>query len=154
MRAVVTGGAGFLGSHVCERLIREGWEVICIDNVITGNLSNIAHLIEKGLHFSEQDVNDKVRVEQQIDLVLHFASPASPRDYLLYPLETLKAGSLGTLNTLELAKEKGAIYFLASTSEVYGDPEIHPQPESYWGHVNPIDLGAFTTRPSDSPRRR
>lgn len=138
MRAVVTGGAGFLGSHVCERLIREGWEVLCIDNLMTGSLSNIAHLIGKGLAFIEQDVNEKVRVEESIDVVLHFASPASPRDYLLYPIETLKAGSLGTLNTLELAKAKGAMYLLASTSEVYGDPEVHPQPESYWGHVNAI----------------
>lgn len=138
MRAVVTGGAGFLGSHVCERLIREGWEVICIDNLITGSLSNITHLIGNGLAFIEHDVNEEIRVEQHIDAVLHFASPASPRDYLLYPIETLKAGSLGTLNTLELARSKGAIYLLASTSEVYGDPEVHPQPESYWGRVNPI----------------
>ncbi|MFQ5881351.1 MAG: UDP-glucuronic acid decarboxylase family protein [Candidatus Methylomirabilales bacterium] len=138
MRAVVTGGAGFLGSHVCERLIREGWDVLCIDNILTGSLSNIAHLIGNGLTFMEQDVNEKLVVEGSVGAVLHFASPASPRDYLRYPIETLKVGSVGTLRTLEFAKAKGAIYLLASTSEVYGDSEVHPQSESYWGRVNPI----------------
>jgi dTDP-glucose 4,6-dehydratase len=139
MRVVVTGGAGFLGSHICELLIARGDEVIAFDNLSTGNLSNLDGIIEhKGFSFRRHDVTGSLDLEGPVDAVMHLASPASPKDYLDMPIETLKVGSLGTLNTLDLALAKGARYFLASTSEVYGDPEIHPQSESYWGHVNPI----------------
>jgi dTDP-glucose 4,6-dehydratase len=139
MRAVVTGGAGFLGSHLCDRLLDEGWEVLTLDNFITGAAENLRHL--KGnakFRMRRADVSEPLRVDGRVEYVLHFASPASPPDYLKHPIETMRVGSLGTMNTLELARKKGARYFLASTSECYGDPEVSPQPESYWGHVNPV----------------
>ena len=138
-RIVVTGGAGFLGSHICESLIQRGDEVVAIDNLLTGSVDNIAHLFgEKGFVFVEHDVTNFVHVSGRVDAVMHFASPASPVDYLEHPIKTLKVGSLGTHKTLGLAKDKGARYMLASTSEVYGDPKVHPQTEDYWGHVNPV----------------
>jgi dTDP-glucose 4,6-dehydratase len=138
-RAVVTGGAGFLGSHLCERLLDDGYEVLCIDNFATGASANVAHLVERpGFRLVRADVTDYLHVGGEVDLVLHFASPASPVDYLKLPIETLKVGSIGTLHTLGLAREKGSRYLLASTSEAYGDPQVHPQPETYWGHVNPV----------------
>lgn len=137
--AVVTGGAGFLGSHLCDRLLMEDHEVICIDNLLTGNLENIAHLFGKpGFSFIKHDVTNFIHVPGKVDFVLHFASPASPIDYLELPIQTLKVGSLGTHKALGLAKDKHAVFLLASTSEVYGDPLVHPQQESYWGNVNPI----------------
>jgi dTDP-glucose 4,6-dehydratase len=136
---VITGGAGFLGSHLCERLLQDGFEVLCLDNFVTGTPHNVADLIEhEAFRLIRADVTDYVHVVGPLDYVLHFASPASPIDYLQLPIETLKVGSLGTLHTLGLAKEKQARYLLASTSEVYGDPQLHPQPETYWGHVNPV----------------
>ncbi|HYG63563.1 MAG TPA: UDP-glucuronic acid decarboxylase family protein [Thermoanaerobaculia bacterium] len=139
MRAVITGGAGFLGSHLCERLLGEGYEVVCVDNLVTGRLENIAHLQDRpDFTFLRHDVSKPFEVEGDVDCVLHFASPASPIDYLELPIQTLKVGSLGTHNTLGLAKHKRARYLLASTSEVYGDPKEHPQKESYWGNVNPV----------------
>ncbi len=138
-RVVITGGAGFLGSHLCDQFLGRGDEVVVLDNLSTGAVANIEHLFERpGFSFVQHDVSNYVWVPGPVDLVMHFASPASPVDYLELPIQTLKVGSLGTHNTLGLAKAKGAKFFLASTSEVYGDPEIHPQPESYWGHVNPI----------------
>jgi dTDP-glucose 4,6-dehydratase len=138
-RAVVTGGAGFLGSHICERLLAEGWAVVCIDNFLTGSPQNVAHLMGRpGFRLIECDVTGFVHVPGEVDLVLHFASAASPVDYLKLPLETLKVGGLGTLHALGLAREKGARFILASTSEVYGDPLRHPQREDYWGNVNPV----------------
>jgi dTDP-glucose 4,6-dehydratase len=138
-RSLVTGGAGFLGSHLCDRLLQEGHEVICADNLITGNLDNIAHLFgREGFRFIKQDVTEYLYVEGPVRYILHFASPASPVDYLRFPIQTLKVGSLGTHKALGLAKVKKARLLLASTSEVYGDPQVHPQPESYWGHVNPV----------------
>ena len=138
-RAVVTGGAGFLGSHLCERLLRDGYEVVCLDNLCTGSAANVAHLAELGpFRLVRADVTDRVPVVGDVDAVLHFASPASPVDYLRMPLETLRVGSAGTLHALDLAHEKGARFLLASTSEAYGDPQVHPQPETYWGHVNPV----------------
>jgi dTDP-glucose 4,6-dehydratase len=138
-RTLVTGGAGFLGSHLCDRLLREGHEVICADNLITGTADNIAHLLgREGFRFIKQDVTEYLYLEGRLDYLLHFASPASPVDYLRLPIQTLKVGSLGTHKALGLAKAKEARLLLASTSEVYGDPQIHPQPESYWGHVNPV----------------
>ncbi|HPA81296.1 MAG TPA: SDR family oxidoreductase [Thermoanaerobaculales bacterium] len=137
--ALVTGGAGFLGSHLCERLLDEGLHVVCMDNLITGSLANIEHLIGRaGFTFIHHDVTNFIHVPGRLDYILHFASPASPIDYLNLPIQTLKVGSLGTHKALGLAKSKGARFLLASTSEVYGDPLIHPQPESYWGNVNPV----------------
>ena len=138
-RTLITGGAGFLGSHLCDRFVAEGHEVVCMDNLITGNPDNIAHLIgSPQFEFVHHDVSTFVYVAGPLDNVLHFASPASPIDYLKLPIQTLKVGSLGTHNTLGLAKAKGARFLIASTSEVYGDPQVHPQPEDYWGHVNPV----------------
>jgi dTDP-glucose 4,6-dehydratase len=138
-RSLVTGGAGFLGSHLCDRLIREGHKVICIDNLITGDVDNVAHLLgNEAFRFIKHDVTEYLYVEGRLDYILHFASPASPVDYLRLPIQTLKVGSLGTHKALGLAKAKGARLLLASTSEVYGDPQVHPQPETYWGHVNPV----------------
>jgi len=137
--ALVTGGAGFLGSHLCERLLDEGLHVVCMDNLITGSLANIEHLVGRtGFTFIHHDVTNFIHVPGRLDYILHFASPASPIDYLNLPIQTLKVGSLGTHKALGLAKSKGARFLLASTSEVYGDPLIHPQPESYWGNVNPV----------------
>jgi len=138
-RIVVTGGAGFLGSHLCQSLLDRGDQVVCLDNLITGSLSNIEPLFARpGFTFVEHDVSTYTWVEGDVDAVLHFASPASPIDFERIPIQILKVGSLGTHNSLGLAKAKGAKFFLASTSEVYGDPQVHPQPESYWGNVNPI----------------
>lgn len=137
-RVLITGGAGFLGSHLCDRFLLEGWSVIAMDNLITGNPDNITHLFgNKDFKFIHHDVTEFIHVEGDLDLVLHFASPASPIDYLEMPIQTLKVGSLGTHKTLGLAKAKGAKFLLASTSEVYGDPLVHPQKEDYWGNVNP-----------------
>jgi len=138
-RVVITGGAGFLGSHLADALLGRGDHVVAIDNLVTGVRANIEHLFgTPGFTFVEQDVSNFVWVAGDVDAVLHFASPASPIDYLEMPIQTLKVGSLGTHNTLGLAKAKGATYLLASTSEVYGDPLVHPQPEEYWGNVNPV----------------
>jgi dTDP-glucose 4,6-dehydratase len=138
-RAVVSGGAGFLGSHLCEQLLERGVEVVCLDNFLTGSPQNVLHLMENpAFRLVRCDITDFVHVPGPVDLVLHFASPASPLDYLRMPIETLKVGSIGTLHTLGLAHEKGARYVLASTSEVYGDPLQHPQSEDYWGNVNPV----------------
>lgn len=138
-RAVVTGGAGFLGSHLCERLLDEGYAVVCLDNFLTGSPVNVEHLIgNPAFSLVRVDVTEYIHIPGRVDAVLHFASPASPVDYLHLPIETMKVGSLGTLHTLGLAKEKGARFLLASTSEAYGDPQVHPQPETYWGHVNPV----------------
>ena len=138
-RTVVTGGAGFLGSHLCERLLADGDEVIALDNFVTGAPANLEHLLEhERFRLVKTDVTEFIHVPGPVDRVLHFASPASPIDYLLLPIETMKVGSIGTLHALGLAKEKGARFLLASTSEAYGDPQVHPQPESYWGHVNPV----------------
>lgn len=138
-RAVVTGGAGFLGSHICERLLSEDWDVLCLDNFLTSSPRNIGHLrANPRFQLIRMDVTDYIDVPGDINVIFHFASPASPADYLKLPIQTMQAGSLGTLRTLGMAKDKGARYVLASTSEVYGDPEVHPQPESYWGHVNPV----------------
>ena len=139
MRVLITGAAGFLGSHLCDRFIAEGHTVVGMDNLITGNMDNIAHLYgHERFSFIKHNVSQYIYVPGPLDAVLHFASPASPNDYLEYPIPTLKVGSLGTHNTLGLAKQKGARFLLASTSEVYGDPQVNPQPETYWGHVNPI----------------
>jgi dTDP-glucose 4,6-dehydratase len=139
MRILITGAAGFLGSHLCDRFLAEGHEVIGMDNFVTGSPDNIEHLVgNSGFRFIKQDVTEYIHVPGPLDGVLHFASPASPIDYLELPIQTLKVGSLGTHKTLGLAREKRARYLLASTSEVYGDPQVHPQPETYWGHVNPV----------------
>lgn len=138
-RVLITGGAGFLGSHLCDRYLREGYDVICMDNLITGNADNISHLIGNDhFEFIKHDVTNYIHVGGELDLILHFASPASPIDYLKMPIQTLKVGSLGTHKALGLAKAKNARLLLASTSEVYGDPQVHPQAEDYWGNVNPI----------------
>jgi len=140
-KTLVTGGAGFLGSHLCDRLIEEGHSVVCMDNLITGDTDNIEHLFELGqdrFRFVEYDVTDYLHVKGDLDYVLHFASPAAPDDYLEYPIQTMKVGALGTHKALGLAKAKDARLLLASTSEVYGDPLVHPQPEDYWGNVNPV----------------
>lgn len=137
--SVVTGGAGFLGSHLCDRLLREGHRVTAIDNLVTGDTRNIAHLMGKPeFVFVKHDVTNYIFIDGPVDFILHFASPASPIDYLKLPIQTLKVGSLGTHKALGLAKEKHARFLLASTSEVYGDPLVHPQPETYWGNVNPV----------------
>ena len=139
MRILLTGGAGFLGSHLAERLLKEGHQVVCMDNLITGNTDNIAHLSgNENFEFIKHDVSKYIYVKGKIDAVMHFASPASPIDYLEHPIKTLKVGSLGTHNALGVAKEHNARFLLASTSEVYGDPLVNPQPETYWGNVNPI----------------
>ena len=138
-RALITGGAGFLGSHLCELFLARGHEVICMDNFITGSPDNIKHLFGRdGFTFIKQDVTQYIHIDGPLDYVLHFASPASPIDYLEKPIQTLKVGSLGTHKTLGVAKDKGARYLLASTSETYGDPLVHPQREDYWGNVNPV----------------
>jgi dTDP-glucose 4,6-dehydratase len=137
--SVVTGGAGFLGSHLCDRLLKEGQTVVCIDNLITGSIDNIAHLAgNPSFQFIRYDVTNYLFLEGNVDFIYHFASPASPIDYVKLPIQTLKVGSLGTHKALGLAKAKKARFLLASTSEVYGDPLVHPQPESYWGNVNPV----------------
>ena len=139
MRILITGGAGFLGSHLCERLLGMGHEVTCVDNLITGSMDNLAHLAgHERFRFVQHNVCDYLFVEGPLDAVMHFASPASPQDYLEYPIATLKVGALGTHKALGLAKAKNARFLLASTSEVYGDPLVSPQPESYWGNVNPM----------------
>jgi len=141
MRMVITGGAGFLGSHLCDRLLSLGHDVVCLDNLLTGSIHNIAHLMgHEPFRFVKHDVTEYIFIGEPVDAVLHFASPASPRDYLELPIQTLKVGALGTHKTLGLAKSKGARFLLASTSEVYGDPLVNPQPEAYWGNVNPIGL--------------
>jgi len=139
MKILVTGGAGFIGSHLCDRLIKEGNSIVCMDNLITGKKENIGHLLDSpSFEFIEHDVTKYIDIKGDIDYVLHFASPASPVDYLKYPIKTLKVGSLGTHNALGVAKEHKAKFMIASTSEVYGDPLVNPQPETYWGNVNPI----------------
>ncbi|MEW5989440.1 MAG: UDP-glucuronic acid decarboxylase family protein [Chloroflexota bacterium] len=139
MRLLITGGAGFLGSHLCERFLTEGHTVVAMDNLITGSTDNIAHLMgHERFTFIKHNVVNYIYLAGRLDAVLHFASPASPNDYLEHPIHTLKVGSIGTLNAIGLAKAKDARFLLASTSEVYGDPQVNPQPESYWGHVNPI----------------
>ncbi|MGI4791408.1 MAG: UDP-glucuronic acid decarboxylase family protein [Janthinobacterium lividum] len=137
-RAIVTGGAGFLGSHLSDRLLAEGYSVVAVDNLVTGSTDNIAHLADNpNFEYIEQDIIQPYTVAGEVDIIFQFASPASPVDYLELPLETLLVGSAGTHNTLELARQKGAKFLMASTSEVYGDPTVHPQPEEYWGNVNP-----------------
>ncbi|MCX5701915.1 MAG: SDR family oxidoreductase [Candidatus Omnitrophica bacterium] len=139
--AVVTGGAGFVGSYLCDKLIKKDFKVICLDNIITGKKENIGHLLNnKDFTFIKHNVSKYINIPGRVDYVLHFASPASPIDYLKLPIQTLKVGSLGTHNALGLAKKKNAVFLLASTSEVYGDPLVHPQPEEYWGNVNPVGL--------------
>jgi dTDP-glucose 4,6-dehydratase len=139
MNCIVTGGAGFIGSHLCEFLLHKGYSVICIDNLITGSLKNIEHLKKTlGFTFLKQDIIQEFSIKQKVDLVFHFASPASPVDYYKYPLDTLRVGSIGTENMLKIAQAHQARFLLASTSEVYGDPQVHPQNEEYWGNVNPI----------------
>jgi dTDP-glucose 4,6-dehydratase len=139
LRTVITGGAGFLGSHLCDYFIEKGWDVLCLDNLVTGANSNIEHLLaHPRFKFAQQDVSKFIDVSGPVDVVMHFASPASPPDYLKFPIQTLKVGALGTHNALGLAMAKKARFLQASTSECYGDPEVSPQPESYWGHVNPI----------------
>jgi len=138
-RVLITGGAGFLGSHLCERFLSEGYEVICMDNLITGSLDNVEHLFrEPAFHFEQRDVTEFIHIPGRLDAILHFASPASPIDYLELPIQTLKVGSLGTHKALGLAREKHSRFLLASTSECYGDPLVHPQSEDYWGNVNPV----------------
>ena len=137
-RTLITGGAGFLGSHLCDYFLDKGHEVICMDNLLTGDLNNIKHINSSRFQFVEHNVTKYIDVKGRLDYVLHFASPASPIDYLELPIQTLKVGSLGTHNALGLAKEKKAVFLLASTSEIYGDPLVHPQKEDYWGNVNPI----------------
>ena len=154
MRALITGGAGFLGSHLCDKLIERGWDVICMDNLVTGAAPNIAHLVpHPRFRFVQQDVTRYIKVAEPLDAVLHFASPASPDDYLKLPIPTLKVGSLGTHNALGLALAKKAKFLLASTSECYGDPEVTPQPETYWATSIRSARAAFTTKRSAFPKR-
>jgi dTDP-glucose 4,6-dehydratase len=138
VRVLVTGGAGFIGSHLCDFLLAHGCEVVCVDNLVTGSLNNIAHIRDPKFLFIKHDVTNVITVDEPLDYVLHFASPASPIDYLELPIQTLKVGALGTHKALGLAKARGAKFLLASTSEVYGDPLVHPQREDYWGNVNPV----------------
>jgi dTDP-glucose 4,6-dehydratase len=138
LRIVITGGAGFVGSHLCDRCLAEGHEVVVVDNLVTGSLDNLAHIDSPSFQFLQQDISNRVDVDGPVDFILHFASPASPVDYLELPIQTLKVGALGTHNALGLARAKGAGLLLASTSEIYGDPLIHPQTEDYWGNVNTI----------------
>jgi dTDP-glucose 4,6-dehydratase len=138
MRVLVTGGAGFIGSHLCEFLLAHGCEVVCMDSLVTGSVDNIAHIRDPRFLFVKHDVTNYIVIDGPLDYVLHFASPASPIDYLELPIQTLKVGALGTHKALGLAKARGAKFLLASTSEVYGDPLVHPQPEEYWGNVNPV----------------
>jgi dTDP-glucose 4,6-dehydratase len=139
VRVVITGGAGFLGSHLCEYMLEKGWDVVCLDNLVTGAESNISHLLPNPkFRFVRHDVSRRIEVDGAVDAVLHFASPASPPDYLKLPIQTMKVGSLGTHNCLGLALAKKAKFLQASTSECYGDPDVSPQPETYWGHVNPV----------------
>ena len=139
MRVLITGGAGFIGSHLCDRMIADGHAVLCVDNFITGNEANLRHLrTHPAFELIAHDISKPLEPTGAIDYVLNFASPASPTDYLKYPIQTMKVGALGTLNALGIAKARRAKFLLASTSEVYGDPKVHPQPETYWGHVNPI----------------
>ncbi len=141
MRTLITGGAGFVGSHLCERFLRDGHDVLCVDNFITGNPANLQHLKDNPrFTFLRHNISNHLEIDGPVDNILHFASPASPVDYLMHPIPTLKVGSLGTHNSLGLAKAKSARFLLASTSEVYGDPEVHPQREDYWGNVNPIGV--------------
>jgi dTDP-glucose 4,6-dehydratase len=137
-RVLITGGAGFIGSHLCEHFLDKGFEVVCVDNLLTGATTNISHIRDPRFSYIHLDVSNYILVDGPIDYILHFASPASPKDYLEYPIQTLKVGSLGTHKALGLARAKGATFLLASTSEVYGDPLVHPQKESYWGNVNPV----------------
>jgi len=137
-RVLITGGAGFIGSYLCDRFLAEGDDVICMDNLITGSVDNISHLQDSRFSFINYDVTNYIYIKGQVDYILHFASPASPLDYMEYPIQTLKVGSLGTHKVLGLAREKGARFLLASTSETYGDPLVHPQNEDYWGNVNPV----------------
>jgi dTDP-glucose 4,6-dehydratase len=137
-RTLITGGAGFLGSHLCDYLLNKGHEVICMDNLITGSLNNIKHIKSDKFKFIEHNVTQFINLDGSLDYILHFASPASPIDYLKFPIPTLKVGALGTHNALGLARKKNSVFLTASTSEVYGDPLIHPQDENYWGNVNPI----------------
>jgi dTDP-glucose 4,6-dehydratase len=139
VRTVITGGAGFVGSHLCERFLEDGDEVVCVDNLLTGSLRNIDHLADNPrFRLVRHDISEPIEIDGPVDNVLHFASPASPADYLAHPIPTLKVGSLGTHNALGLAKAKDSRFLLASTSEIYGDPDVHPQREDYWGHVNTI----------------
>ncbi len=138
MRVLVTGGAGFIGSHLCDFLLAHGCEVVCMDNLLTGSMDNIAHIRDPRFAFVQHDVTNFIEIQEPLDYVLHFASPASPIDYLELPIQTLKVGALGTHKALGLAKARGAKFLLASTSEVYGDPLVHPQREDYWGNVNPV----------------
>ncbi len=140
MRILITGGAGFIGSHLCDHFLAQGHEVICMDNLLTGSISNISHIRDPRFTFIEYDVTNYIYVDGPVDYVLHFASPASPIDYLRLPIHTLKVGAIGTHRALGLTKAKGATFLLASTSEVYGDPLVHPQPEEYWGNVNPTGV--------------
>ena len=141
MNILVTGGAGFIGSHLCDRFIADGHQVACVDNLITGHEANIAHLLSRpAFQFIRHDITKPLEIDGPLDFILHFASPASPVDYMKFPIQTLKVGSLGTLNALGITKVKQAKFLLASTSEVYGDPQVHPQAETYWGHVNPVGV--------------
>ena len=151
-RSLVTGGAGFLGSHLCEYLLGKGHQIIAMDNLLTGSIANIEHLQSEAFKFIKHDVTEYIYLAGPIDYVFHFASPASPLDYLQLPIQTLKVGALGTHKALGLAMAKRARFLLASTSEVYGDPLVHPQPEEYWGNVNPVGRAGSMTRPNASAR--
>ena len=152
-RTLITGGAGFLGSHLCDYLLNKDHEVICMDNLLTGSLLNIEHIKNDRFNFIEHNVTNFIDIEGPLDFILHFASPASPIDYLEFPIPTLKVGSLGTHNALGLAKKKKSVFLIASTSEVYGDPLVHPQREDYWGNVNPVGLEEYTMRQNALQKR-